>query len=51
MPARSPDFVLIGKGKGREGKGQQLIREKQRLWKYHMRLLQHVGNAGGCKEI
>ena len=23
MPARSPDFVLLDKGKGREGKGRE----------------------------
>jgi len=32
---------------------QQLTMQQkgQWLWKYHTRLLQHVGNAGGCKEI
>jgi len=53
MPASSPELTLSrqGEGKGRQGKRQWLIREKPRLWKYYMRLLQHVGNAGGCKEI
>jgi hypothetical protein len=50
MPASSPELTLSRQGEGK-GKGQWLIRENSRLWKYQMRLPQHVGNACGYKEI
>jgi len=50
MPASSPELTLSRQGEGK-GRAKWLIREKPRLWKFHMRLLQLVGNAGGCKEI